>query len=382
MDAQKITSDLPDLYEALLPEFFRSMVPRETFATCAECPKCLKKDLQPLPGMSYFQSDTKCCAYHPTLPNYLVGGLFVDTHPGWEEGRRRLRDKIDKRIGVTPRGIAPPGKYRLLYDRRESATRGNGRSLLCPYFHEESGACTVWPIRESACSTYFCHSVTGKPGMAFWESLATYLSEVEEALVSYVLLQLNCDPEAILQPSEDANLLSAADLDDLPPSEEDYKTLWGDLVGKEEQFYQEAHRVVTGLKPEEFEKLGGVKQQVRLGVVEKKRREMINPELPNRLRFDTTIHQQPMPHGAAILVKDGVPLKLTRGHLEILELFNGERNNDEVRRAWEIYRNDEIEDEFLINLYHHEILLSVAEPEATTGDSAAGQASILTQPEV
>ena len=53
-----------------------------------------------------------------------------------------------------------------------------------------------------------------------------------------MLLQLNCDPEAILPPSEDEDLLSAEDMDELPPSEEDYKKLWGDLVGKAEQFYQ------------------------------------------------------------------------------------------------------------------------------------------------
>jgi hypothetical protein len=111
---------------------------------------------------------------------------------------------------------------------------------------------------------------------------------------------------------------------------------------------------------------------VRLGVVQKKRGEMLNPGLPNRLRFDTDIHPQPMPHGDAMLIKNGVPLKLSRGQLEILELFNGERNNDEVRRAWKIYRNDEIEDELLINLFNHEILLPVAEPEAATDDSAAG----------
>lgn len=380
MEAQKITSDLPDLYEALLPDFMRSMVPRETFATCHECPKCLKKDRQPLPGMSYFQPETKCCSYHPTLPNYLVGSLLIDTQPGWEEGRRRLRDKIDKRIGVTPRGINPPAKYRLLYDRRESTTRGNGRSLLCPYFHQESGGCTVWPIREAACSTYFCHSVTGKSGTAFWESLGSYLSEVEEALVSYVLLQLNCDPEAIFPPSEDGDdLLSSDDMDDLPPSEEDYKKLWGELVGKEEQFYQEAHRIVTRLKPEEFDKLGGVKQQVHLGVMEKKRREMLNPDLPNRLRFDTDIHQQPMPHGAAMLIKNGVPLKLSREQLEILALFDGERNNDEVRQAWNIYRNDHLEAELIINLFNHEILVPVAEAEEVTHDSPRGSAGIPTQ---
>ena len=78
--------------------------------------------------MDYFKPDAKCCTYHPGIPNYLVGAILADQGEELAEGRRRLRARIEARIGVTPGYIQAPRKYNQIY----SAARGTGDAVRAP----------------------------------------------------------------------------------------------------------------------------------------------------------------------------------------------------------------------------------------------------------
>jgi hypothetical protein len=83
--------------------FFDEAAPREEKATCSNCAMCAPPGAPPAPEVVYFRPDIKCCSFHPTLPNYLIGGVLRDERPDMAEGRRRLLAKIGARVGITPR---------------------------------------------------------------------------------------------------------------------------------------------------------------------------------------------------------------------------------------------------------------------------------------
>lgn len=107
-----------------------------------------------VPTGAKFSKVTKCCTYYPSLPNYLVGAILLDKD-GVPEGVRRIESAISSKTTVSPVGIFPSRKYLALYFKSSSATFGRSESLMCPYFEQPTGLCTIWKHRESVCSTYF-----------------------------------------------------------------------------------------------------------------------------------------------------------------------------------------------------------------------------------
>ena len=85
----------------------------ETRATCDTCAMCDHGQIAPV-EMDYFEPKTKCCTYYPTLANYLVGAILADEGDDLAEGRRRLRERIARRIGFTPHLLMTPHNYTLL----------------------------------------------------------------------------------------------------------------------------------------------------------------------------------------------------------------------------------------------------------------------------
>src|SRR4051812_30061729 len=110
-----LRSILPPILEPLLPETFDRPAIDEPRATCSSCAMCEEAKNLPAPT-GHFRADAKCCTFHPALPNYLLGGLLSDPDPSLEEGRRRVREKIAGRIGVTPQWLSPPRKLRVFLE--------------------------------------------------------------------------------------------------------------------------------------------------------------------------------------------------------------------------------------------------------------------------
>src|SRR5262245_33028225 len=145
---------VPQLYTRFFPDVFKVSIPREALANCEACPMTCQSPDASRP----FKPDKKCCTFFPSLPNFLVGGI-LKTMPESDEGRRRIREAISKRQGVSPIGIFPPRVYLALYNRGRELAFGRSDYLVCPYYHKADGLCTIWRFREAVCSTYFCNTV-------------------------------------------------------------------------------------------------------------------------------------------------------------------------------------------------------------------------------
>jgi Fe-S-cluster containining protein len=241
-----LRSILPPIYGDLLPELFDGPAIEEPRATCDDCAMCEGNTKTTPPGPSgHFRPDVKCCTFHPALPNFLVGALFEDPDPALEEGKRRLREKIKGRVGVTPQWISPPRKLRVFFEAaRNMSVFGRTKSILCPYYIEEGGLCSVWRYRESICSTYFCKYENGMRGYAFWTKLKSYLTHLETMLSRYAVAQID---STLSEPNVPHLKITLEDLEDKPPLEADYAKCWGKWVGREEELYIESARRVRAL---------------------------------------------------------------------------------------------------------------------------------------
>ena len=361
----QMLDSLPELYRPLFPEFFRRSVPEEVKATCASCAMCessCQNPVAPVDGVSrFFRPDTKCCTYHPRLPNYLVGALLEDPDPALAEGRRRIEEKLAARVGVTPQWVNPPAKYTLMY---ESAKRAFGRStsLLCPYYERTQGSCTIWRYREAVCSTFFCKYVAGADGRKLWMTLKTYLSLVEIQLSRYAVLKLAPEylharrdrPEA-----SSGTLLTAEDLDERGMPEEAYRQLWGEWVGREAQLYRESYALVRGLGAADLERLLGLDGVIELTVLERLYQAAVHPTLPRSLRLDPEATVRWMPDGSVALgsYSENDAVALPGAAYELLVEFTGRESVAQVRERLRTQKQADLGDDVLLELYRHRILV-------------------------
>lgn len=246
-----IRSSLPPVYGHLLNAFFDRPKVVETRATCANCSMCDHGESSPV-AMEFFNPDTKCCTFWPTLPNYLVGAILSDTSPEMAEGKRRLEQIIAKRVGVTPWRVDRPKKMSLLMNGQPEAF-GRARSLLCPFYDASNpaGACTIWRHREVVCLTYHCKYSGGMRGYEYWRALKAYLQHAQSSLAQAAAREVASD---VSEPQGKETVLSLEDMEDLPPKGSDYTSWWKSWVGREVEFYKKCHEWVASLPPAQFAK--------------------------------------------------------------------------------------------------------------------------------
>ena len=359
MDAKRINEDLPELYQRIFPEFFGKAIPQETLATCNECAMCARPDQPRIPGQEYFQPDVKCCAFHPKLPNYLVGGLLQDTNPAMDEGRRIVREKIRNRIGVTPSSLLPPKKYAVIHKYAGERGFGKNYSLLCPYFLRDSGLCAIWKFREAVCSTYFCKSVAGQEGKKFWNVLRGYLIQAQDSLTWYALLKLDWDVETIWDhlTNYSSDSLEHRDVDDLPPAEDVYQKIWGSWMGREEEFYKKTYQIVSSMSREEYDRISGMNQKVFLEWLKKRHQEVIAPAIPSLLRPNPDLKAFPAADGTYVIKTEAGFFTIQPALYEVLGMFDGRKSLDEIRAMVLDKWDAPLEEELLISMFQNRMLL-------------------------
>lgn len=240
----------------------RAPLPAEPIATCDAC--VMLPPSGEIQASEHFNPATKCCAYIPTLHNYLVGGVLGERDPAMAEGRARVAAAVDARIGVTPMGIVPPSQFALLYGPDRF---GQSETLRCPYYIQERGQCGVWKHRNAVCSTWFCKHARGATSRAFWKAIEIALGEVERAVARSVVLELDVGAEALsaLFPHPADVKPSAADLDKRV-DEARYTRLWGNWLGRERAFYEQAAALVARLGRDDALRLGGSEVAARVKV--------------------------------------------------------------------------------------------------------------------
>ncbi|MFO0547697.1 MAG: hypothetical protein U0271_04865 [Polyangiaceae bacterium] len=358
-----LRSAMAPIYAAVLPAIFDAPYVEETRATCDDCAMC---DKGPAgggrgAGSAYFEPGVKCCTYQPTLPNYLVGALLDDPSPELAEGQRRARDRIRARIGVTPGWLAPPRKFYVLHEAARAAAFGRSRALLCPYLDAETTRCTIWRHRESICSTFFCKHVAGATGNAFWEALAQYLAHVERSLSRAAARHVHPDAK---EPSTLRGKLSLEDLEDRPPTDEDYASYWGPWVGREPEFYSLTYQYVQSLTRESAsEILDNDVGRAALDKLVAAHRALTEPRLARSLVRNPRMQSQPSATGQVVTTYSRFdPLELTQALYDALGLLRAEEtvpeNLERLRREHGLALGEDM----LLALQLHGVVVEPSEP--------------------
>ena len=356
---QPIHQDLPDLYRKFLPDLFEQTIPVETLATCNDCAMCLKAGQAPLPNVDYFKPDVKCCSYFPKLPNYLVGALLSDKNPAMDEGRKRIREKIHKRIGITQQAVDVPKKYSVLMKLGGTKSFGKNSALLCPYFVNEGGLCSIYKFRDSMCSTYFCKSVAGKQGLKFWDVFHSYLNQIQDTLSWYALDSLNCDVRSIWEyvNNRQNDDLTPEDLDEIPADEEMYHDLWRDWFGREEEFYRDCYRVIDSLTKEEFERQAGIIHKISLKRLEDAKNNVVSPKIPPVLIMNPDLKAFETQDGKVTIKTNVGFYTIQKNLLEVICLFDGVKTISEIQKMVREKYGAELNEDYIRPMFFNQIII-------------------------
>jgi hypothetical protein len=305
----------------------------------------------------FFDRGTKCCTFSPNIPSYLVGGLLSDPSPALAEGRRRIRERIRSRVGVTPRGLAPGRRFEVLYTAGAGRAFGRSSSLRCPY-HDPAGRCTVRPWWESTCHTWFCKHVAGQDGRLFWLALQRYLAAAEEALTAFVLNRTGLLPDDSPASGSSANL-SVEDLDERPPPETEYRRIWGRFAGHEEAFYRRALLLVRGLTRRRFEDLGGAPLALRLRALRRAHAAALAGTAPQVLLRAPALASTRLGDGRYRLTtySDFDPLVVSHAIFRLLDEFDGVRTNRQVNAKLRRSGKAPLPGRTLLQLYQARVLV-------------------------
>ena len=352
---------LAPIYQPFVNELFDRPNVVEERATCDNCAMCDHGQGVNI-AIDFFHRDAKCCTYYPTLPNFLIGGVFADPSPDLEEGRRRLRKIIAARIGVTPQWIAPPRKYSPISLAARSAAFGRSTVLRCPFYQVEGGLCTVWRYRENVCSTYYCKYTGGKPGWDFWQSLKGYLGHVEVMLSNYAVRTLD---SSLQEPTHPRMQLTLEDLEDRAPRDEEYASYWGTWVGREEEFYVKCYEAASKIPKDAFEKFvdGEDKGRNFLNTLRVRWDEMNDRTfIPERLVRNSKMKDRYVDDSVVITSYNPYDsFKMDRDLFDVLSHFEEGRTVEENLAHLRDEHGAELEPALLQYLYTHGVLVKPGE---------------------
>ena len=359
----QLRDTLPALYRSLLGAPLDAEVPAERKATCASCAMLEKNcsgTLPPLDGKSrFFDPETKCCTFHPRLPNYLVGGVLGDEAPAAAEGRRRMEARVASGVGVTPEWLHPPRTFSLLYDHAHGAF-GRARALRCPFYEAGTGGCTIWAHRDAVCATYYCKYEAGEDGRRMWTAVKELVSLVEIQLARAALLELApelLDREPGTRPAAGAPL-GPEDVDGVAPPPAARAAAWGPWLGREAELYRACHRFVRGLGPADVEALLGLDGRIARRAVERALAAASETALPPVLRLDPGATVSWLPDGSVALAgySELEALVLPGQAYALLTRFTGAHPVAEVRARLRAELSSDLSDEVLLELYRHRVL--------------------------
>ncbi len=347
----------PAVYRQLLPEFFEQRVPEETLATCHACAMCTPEGGVQGLGSASFNLATKCCSFHPALPNYLVGGILADPGDDLSEGRDRIRAQLRRRADCWPLGLTIPGVYSLLYDRKGPGVFGTARSMQCPYFREGEYSCTIWRHRNATCSTWFCKHVKGQDGHDFWMAVKAYVGHLEAVLPAYFALELGLDA-AQTPITNPAARLTRHQIDGTV-DEARYTKAWGAWRGREEEYFLECNRRASELDRNSVAEIIGSHQQrtlqMRLG---SSYQQMMTPVLPDPLLRNPKLVVYPRADGQCQVTSVAGSFSVARDVLDMLSAFDGVLSTAEVSERLRRHHNVVITPALLTKFYQNRFLVA------------------------
>lgn len=231
---------------AFLLEQFGSIDLTETRATCDNC-VCSQPQRGNLP---FYQSDLKCCTFHPFLPNYTVGALLKNSGtPAFIQ--TQLRSKIKARDYALPLGIFAPLNYQIQFNNRDENDFGNKKNFLCPYFNHQTKNCGIWLHRGAVCTSYYCVSDRGEKGLKLWENLGEYLHLCEMVLSQDALVSMGLSPDIIENQLEYVNCMNGTEeeMTTSSMSQALFEDYWKDWIPHDsiESFYINCSKYISSL---------------------------------------------------------------------------------------------------------------------------------------
>lgn len=251
----KIRQLLPDEYSSLFETKLLDFPIQELKATCDQCakapPKYTKKD--------YYEDHLKCCTYQPFLPNYAVGAILKSDSLHYAHAQKVLRKQIANREYALPIGILPSVKYQVEFQKNKPKIFGRDQDYLCPYYHREKNACSLWKYRGSVCTSFYCMSSYGAKGQAFWKDMQHYLSYTEMLLMEEALVHLDFSPRDVSEQIQYLNRKkgSVTELKTHRLPVATFNKIWKDRVKDPEGFYIRCHDFVQGFSKKDFVESAG-----------------------------------------------------------------------------------------------------------------------------
>ncbi len=275
----KIRDKIAPLYATILPDTLLEIeIPLEKFTTCLECPNTTKPKLP--------RYHTKCCDYHPVVPNYMVGAILADQRPELAYGQAQIRQKIAAQVGVTPYAILQSADYARRFKESRDVkmmTQEQANDLLCPYNKEN--LCSIWDYRSELCATFHCMPSSGHKGSSFWQMMRSLLTTFENKLVLAVLDRLEYPAKRM-----EVNWRRPKAMDITRPDgtldQARYATMWGESEGKEEAFYLKCFETLQAIQRPEVEHLLGIELEVFTKKTSVLAHESWDHQIPDRLTLD------------------------------------------------------------------------------------------------
>ena len=151
----------------------------------------------------------------------------------------------------------------------------------------------------------------------------------ETTLAQYAMLQLGWPPAKIK-----TEVVSTADfnLEDEQGNinEENYKKLWGDWVGREEEFYIKCYETVSKVDAETFKRITGIKREILEAAILDTHKEFLKNVLPEKLLLHPKVISENGEEGYTNLKLGEVSAKIQTVIFPIIRGFNGKRTTVEV----------------------------------------------------
>ncbi|HEX8073082.1 MAG TPA: hypothetical protein VF546_24255 [Pyrinomonadaceae bacterium] len=321
-------SPLPPLYAAWVEQFLAGPLPHERDATCDDCAMCAAEGQTVPAGEVRFNPQTKCCAYIPQLPNFLVGRVLTDDDPAAAAGRATVEARLRAGINATPLGLGQPPDFALLYEQSATTLFGQSRALRCPhYLAEAGGRCGVWAHRAAVCATWFCKYERGATGQSFWQALHRLLAAAEQSLARWCVLEL--DPggaafEQLFAPAGAARGGIDPRALDGTPDPAARRALWGAWAGREADYYRACARLVGALKWADVLAIGGTELRLQARLTGAAYRRLTAAGMPAALKVGAfSVIRLSADAGVVCSYSGFDPVELPRPLLDVLHYFDG-----------------------------------------------------------
>jgi hypothetical protein len=364
-------STLPPLYAAWITDVIDGPLPKEPHATCHDCAMAKPSGGAATANVMRFDPVGKCCTYSPMLPNYLVGRILSDSSASATIGVQSVRRRMANNAAATPLGLGLSNEYLSIY-KHVGQLFGKSEALRCPHFIEDGGLCGIWKHRNSICTTWFCKFDRGAVGKAFWDALLELLHLVERQVAVWCMRELGLDASAV-------GLATLRASHSIPPWPGEESEVWGHWLGREEEFYIRAGRIVSDLSWDRIFDLGDVDLRVAARKVQMAYARHGEREVPTLLRL-AAVGQLAIDRDTSAVsgYSQSDMLLLPAALIDALYHFDGRRPTVEVVQRIETELGQVLDRDMIGRLVDFRVLVPVPDLSATdlgksvrTGDSVS-----------